>query len=87
FMEEALKTEPTPPFRIPSAVSLVRINAVTGKLARPDDETVILEAFKLGNEPSVGSKQAIVRGQSGTTRRKRPAVNTETVGAGTGGLY
>jgi penicillin-binding protein 1A len=87
FMEEALKTEPTPPFRIPSGVSLVRINAVTGKLARPDDETVILEAFKLGNEPSVGSKQAIVRGQSGTTRRKRPAVNTETVGAGTGGLY
>jgi len=87
FMEEALKTEPTPPFRIPSAVSLVRINAVTGKLARPEDETVILEAFKLGNEPSVGSKQAIVRGQSGTSRRKRPAVNTQTVGAGTGGLY
>ena len=87
FMEEALKTEPTPPFRIPSAVSLVRINAKTGKLARPDDETVILEAFKLGNEPSIGRKQAIVRGRSGTSRRTRPAVNTETVGTGTGGLY
>ena len=33
FMAEALKTMPTPPFRIPSGVSLVRINAVTGKLA------------------------------------------------------
>ena len=87
FMEEALKSQPTPPFRVPSAVSLVRINAKTGKLARPEDETVILEAFKLGNEPSIGSKQAVVRGPSGTNRRKRPAVNTETVGAGTGGLY
>jgi penicillin-binding protein 1A len=87
FMEEALKSVPTPPFRIPTAVSLVRIDAKTGKLARPGDETVILEAFKLGTEPSLTSKPAIVRGPGGGVARQRPAINTETVGAGTGGLY
>ncbi len=89
FMEQALETEPTPPFRIPPAVSLVRINAKTGKLARPDDETVILEAFKVGTEPSIGSKQAIVRGRSsgGVATKQRPAITQQTVGASTGGLY
>ena len=51
----------TPPFRVPPRVNLVRINAKTGKLARPDDETVILEAFKLGTEPTRNSKQMVVR--------------------------
>ena len=87
FMEEAVKSVPTPPFRIPSAVSLVRINAKNGKLARPGDETVILEAFKVGTEPSLTSKPAIVRGPGGGVAKQRPALNTETVGAGTGGLY
>ena len=87
FMEQALETVPTPPFRIPPAVSLVRINAKNGKLARPGDETVILEAFKVGTEPSLTSKPAIVRGPGGGVANQRPALNTETVGAGTGGLY
>ena len=39
------------PFRIPPAVSLVRINAKTGKLAKPVDETVILEPLKLAPNP------------------------------------
>ena len=47
FMEQALTDMATPPFRVPPRVNLVRINAKTGKLARPEDETVILEAFKL----------------------------------------
>ena len=90
FMQDALKDMPTPPFRIPPAVSLIRINAKTGKLARPDDETVILEAFKAGTEPTFGGRQAVVGGNSGSARPltpTRPEVNTETVGAGTGGLY
>ncbi len=61
FMSNALQTVAAPPFRIPPAVSLVRINAKTGQLARPGDETVILEAFKIGTEPGRG-KQAVVRG-------------------------
>jgi penicillin-binding protein 1A len=84
FMAEALKTMPTPPFRIPSGVSLVRINAVTGKLAAPDDETVILEAFKIGTEPSANRKQAVV---SGSTGGQRLGVQDDAIGAGTGGLY
>ncbi len=90
FMEQALQEMATPPFRVPSDVNLVRINAKTGKLARPDDETVILEAFKPGTEPTRNSQQRVVRGgaSNGNKRvRQRPAVDTETMGAGTGGLY
>ena len=47
----------------------MRINAKTGKLARPVDETVILEAFKIGTEPSRNSKQAVVRGAERTGNR------------------
>lgn len=89
FMEQALEQMPTPPFRVPPDVNLVRINAKTGKLAKPNDETVILEAFKPGTEPTRTSKQRVVRGGTtgGNRVRQRPAVDTETVGAGTGGLY
>ena len=64
FMKSALESTMPPPFRIPPAVSLVRINAKTGKLAKPVDETVILEAFKIGTEPSRNSKQAVVRARA-----------------------
>ena len=84
FMQSALESTMPPPFRIPPAVSLVRINAKTGKLARPVDETVILEAFKIGTEPSRNSKQAVVRGAERTGNRSGQGA---TVGAGTGGLY
>ena len=84
FMKSALDKAMPPPFRIPPAVSLVRINAKTGKLAKPADETVILEAFKLGTEPSRNTKQAVVRGPE---REKKPRGQSATVGTGTGGLY
>ncbi|MGB1463399.1 MAG: penicillin-binding transpeptidase domain-containing protein, partial [Parvibaculales bacterium] len=88
FMEQALSDMATPPFRVPPRVNLVRINAKTGKLARPGDETVILEAFKLGTEPTRNSKQVVVRGGTGSNGvKQRPAINTDTVGSGTGGLY
>ena len=84
FMKSALEGTMPPPFRIPPAVSLVRINAKTGKLARPVDETVILEAFKLGTEPSRNSKQVEVRGAERAANQRGQGA---TVGAGTGGLY
>lgn len=46
FMAEALKEEAAIPFRVPSGVRLVRVNAKTGRPARPGDANVILEAFK-----------------------------------------
>jgi len=89
FMEQALEQMPTPPFRVPPNVNLVRINAKTGKLAKPNDETVILEAFKPGTEPTRNGKQLVVRGGANGSKaaRQRPSIETETVGAGTGGLY
>ena len=52
FMTEALKDQPSIPFRIPENVRLVRVNLKTGVLARPGDRNVILEAFKPGTEPT-----------------------------------
>ena len=52
FMAEALADEPAIPFRIPSGVRLVRIDADSGLLPGPATERIILEAFKPGTEPS-----------------------------------
>jgi penicillin-binding protein 1A len=46
FMKDALAGVPDSNFRIPQGIKLVRINPKTGKLSRPDDETVITEAIK-----------------------------------------
>jgi penicillin-binding protein 1A len=46
FMVEALKDEPAIPFRVPSGIRLVRVNAKTGRPAVAGDTNVILEAFK-----------------------------------------
>ena len=51
FMEVALADEPAIPFRIPSGVRLVEVDAATGRLAGRDSGTTILEAFKPGTEP------------------------------------
>ncbi len=60
FMAAALDGEPAIPFRIPSGIRLVRINAETGHVAEPGDKRVILEAFKPGTVPS--GDQAVVDG-------------------------
>ena len=56
FMVEALKDTPGIPFRVPSGIRLVRVNAKTGRPAAAGDRGVILEAFKaddvIGNDPT-----------------------------------
>ncbi len=52
FMEEALANEPPTPFRRPSGLRSVRINADTGARARAGDARVIWEDFIIGTEPS-----------------------------------
>ncbi|MHA7870973.1 MAG: penicillin-binding protein 1A [Hyphococcus sp.] len=56
FMVEALQEEPGIPFRVPSGIRLVRVNAKTGLPASAGDSNVILEAFKtddvIGANPS-----------------------------------
>lgn len=50
FMTLALKGKPSIPFRIPPNVRLVRVEAATGRAARPGDKQVVLEAYKIGAE-------------------------------------
>lgn len=54
-MTEALADQPATPFRIPPGVRLVRVDAETGLLPGPSTETVILEAFLPGTEPTRAS--------------------------------
>jgi len=52
FMEEALAETPGIPFRIPPGVDLVRIDADTGLLPGAGTSRIIVEAFKVGTEPT-----------------------------------
>lgn len=52
FMGEALKDAPPVPFRRPSGLRSIRINAETGVRARPGDQKVIWESFVIGTEPT-----------------------------------
>ncbi len=55
FMAAALAETPGVPFRVPSGIRLVRVNAKTGRPAAPGEGNIILEAFKaedtFGDEP------------------------------------
>ncbi len=84
FMKAALAERPAVPFRIPEGIKLVRVNAATGRPARPGDALVITEAFKVDTDPRYARRAptrwapGVVRGAA--PRRPGPA-------AGTGGLY
>jgi penicillin-binding protein 1A len=51
FMKTALADVPPQPFRVPPGIKLIRINSKTGLRAGPNDDRVILEAFKPGTAP------------------------------------
>src|SRR5215472_6913673 len=61
FMAAALQDTPGIPFRVPPGIRLVRVNAVTGRLAEPGDKSVIFEAFKPGTEPT-GDEPEVIMG-------------------------
>ncbi len=63
FMGQALADQPATPFRTPSGLRHVRIDARTGKLAGPSSDLVISEAFIPGTEPT-----EIERGTAVATR-------------------
>ena len=83
FMAGALAGQPAIPFRVPPGIRLVRVNASTGLLARPDDKKVILEAFRPGTEPV--SRGQVLDGSEfpGTTSLRTKS----KARSGTGGLY
>ena len=78
FMAGALEGKRATPFRIPQGIRLVRIDEATGAPAQPGDQSVIVEAFKPGTEPTVTGGGASA-GLGGF--RKLGHVS------GTGGLY
>ena len=51
FLKVALADKPAVPFRVPSGIKLIRVDAKTGMRAGPGDGKVILEAFKPGTAP------------------------------------
>ncbi len=77
FMAGALENHPAVPFRIPEGLRLVRLNVDTGRLARPGDKKVILEAFKPGTVPS--GEQLVIDGGYNPLTGEAPS--------GTSGLY
>ncbi len=80
FMKDALKNEPGIPFRMPSGIRLVRVNAKTGEPAKYGDKNIILEAFKPGTEPRTG-QFAVLDGSLPIGKTK------STIRKGTGGIY
>jgi len=52
FMEQALKDKPLLPFRVPSGIRNVQINAENGALASFDTKKAIWESFVTGSEPT-----------------------------------
>jgi penicillin-binding protein 1A len=51
FMAEALKSTPATPFRSPSGIRFVRVDAKTGLLPGIETATIFEEAFRPGTEP------------------------------------
>jgi penicillin-binding protein 1A len=51
FLKGALADKPAVPFRVPSGIKLIRVDAKSGMRAGPGEGRVILEAFKPGTAP------------------------------------
>lgn len=80
FMAAALAGEPTVPFRVPPGIVFVRVDEMTGRPAESGSRNVVLEAFKIGQEPSAGSERLWTGGPE-------PSIGSPQMPAGTGGLY
>ena len=65
FMTEVLAKSPKVPFRIPEGVTLAPINRITGEPSYIGAPDFILEAFRPGTEPSLGSLNSTIRVGSG----------------------
>ncbi|GHA91190.1 penicillin-binding protein [Algimonas arctica] len=66
FMTEVLENEPMVPFRIPDGLTLAPVNRDTGEPSFIGAPNVILEAFRPGTEPKVGSLDRTIRIGSGS---------------------
>jgi penicillin-binding protein 1A len=90
FMKVALANKPPVPFRVPSGIKLIRVDARTGVRAGPGAQA-ILEGFKPGTAPPDGYASADYDGESrggggGRTWSVTPD-DDRAIRRGTGGLY
>ncbi|WP_298912029.1 transglycosylase domain-containing protein [uncultured Algimonas sp.] len=65
FMTEVLEDEPVVPFRIPDGMTMSPVNRNTGTPSFIGAPNVILEAYRPGTEPKVGSLDTTIRIGSG----------------------
>jgi penicillin-binding protein 1A len=87
FMKLALAEKPATPFRIPTGIKLVRVDAKTGMRAGPDSGRTILEAFKPGTAPSDNYSVIGVADADGRAITMSPDADRSIMRPGTGGLY
>ncbi len=62
FMAAAMKDKAAIPFRMPSGLRMVRVDAATGALAAPSDKNAIWEAFVPDTEPKEGEPRSVLDG-------------------------
>ena len=55
FMRDALEDVPAVPFRVPTGIRFMRIDAKSGFLSKAEGDNILIEAFQIGNEPSIGN--------------------------------
>ncbi len=93
FMQAVIGDKPAIPFRTPPGIRLVRVRLSDGQPASPGDDKTVMEAFKIGTEPT-GEKEDVLIGQTPTvqqlgveTQPVEPGKQPSNINSGTGGLY
>ena len=86
FLKVALADKPPVPFRVPSGIKLIRVDAKTGmRIAPGTTGPAILEAFKPGTAPP--DNFAVIGSPDGNTAATVPPDADRALRSGTGGLY
>ncbi|MFO1152945.1 MAG: penicillin-binding protein 1A [Rhodospirillales bacterium] len=81
FIEKALQGTPPTPFRVPSDIRLVRVDATSGKPSSSRNPNAILEAFKPGSTPDT-----LAAGSKPDSQKAQSRVTAGPI-SGSGGLY
>lgn len=66
FMKQALAGREAIPFRIPAGMTLVEVNATTGRRTSPDDPNAILEAY-LKSDEEQSAEETVIPNPDGVT--------------------
>jgi len=79
FMAEALKNTPAIPFRVPSGIKFVRVDAMTGLPASGSESNVIFEAFKPGTDENSFGKPPFSQTLRPLSQEPKPDSSTESL--------